>query len=171
MAKLPSRIYGLAEYTPSIEVGLAILRDAFPDVNVASLVPDRPADELLPLIFVRDGISGAQGPQEGLVAATLNIDVFTMSPTAAEAAAGTPSGETQAALLSEAMRVAFREAWVNKRTYPGVATVSYAAPTQVPRYTADFATSAGPVQYADLPTGYWRYESEYRIVYRPLLNS
>lgn len=168
MANLPAYIYEMAEYTPSIDVGLAILRDALPDITVVSLLPDKA--DVLPLVLVRDGISSRTSPPYGLEVASLEIHVFTMDPPAGEAIAGSPSGEVQGALLSEAVRVAFRDAWVNKRTYPGVATIAKTTQEQRPRRVSDFATSAGPVQYADLPTGYWRYESEYRIAYRPLMN-
>lgn len=169
MASLPDYIYEMAEYTPSIEVGLAILRDALPGIKVVSLLPDKA--DALPLILVRDGVSSRVPPAYGLEIASLEVHVFTMDPPANEARNGAPSGETQGALLSEAVRVAFRDAWVNKRTYPGVASIAKTTQEQRPRRVSDFATSAGPVQYADLPTGYWRYESEYRIAYRPLMNN
>ena len=168
MASLPDYIYEMAEYTPSIDVGLAILRDALPGITVVSLLPDKA--DALPLVLVRDGVSSRLSPPYGLEIASLEIHVFTMDPPAREAAAGAPSGEVQGALLSEAVRVAFRDAWVNKRIYPGIATIAKTTQVQRPRRVSDFATSAGPVQYADLPTGYWRYESEYRIAYRPLMN-
>lgn len=168
MANLPDYIYEMAEYTPSIDVGLAILRDALPGIEVVSLLPDRA--DALPLVLVRDGVSSRVAPAYGLEIATLEIHVFTMDPPAHEAMAGAPSGEMQGALLSEAVRVAFRDAWVNKRIYPGIAAIAKTTQERRPRRVSDFATSAGPVQYADLPTGYWRYESEYRIAYRPLLN-
>lgn len=168
MANLPAYVYEMAEYTPSVEVGLAILRDALPGISVVSLLPDKA--DALPMVLVRDGVSSRVPPPYGLEIASLEIHVFTMDPPAHEAMAGTPSGETQGSILSEAVRVAFRDAWANKRIYPGIAAIAKTTQEQRPRRVSDFATSAGPVQYADLPTGYWRHESEFRIAYRPLMN-
>lgn len=164
---LPASVYQMVEYTPSIDVGLAILRDALPDVRVVSLLPDKA--DALPMVLVRDGISSRVSPAYGLEIASLEIHVYTMDPPARQMATGTPSGEVQGAILSEAVRVAMRDAWVNKRIYPGIAAIAKTTQEQRPRRVSDFATSAGPVQYADLPTGYWRHESEYRIAYRPLM--
>ena len=170
MANIPSYIYDMVEYTPSIDVGLAILRDAFPDLadgRIVSLLPNK-ADNL-PLILVRDSIDdGVPSDPFGLESAAIEIHVFTQDPTVQEALDGARSGEEQAALLSEAIRVAMRDAWLQKRTYPGVASIAKITQIQRPRRVTDWATASGPVQYADLPNGYWRYESAYRITYKPV---
>ena len=166
---LPSYVLDMAEYTPSIEVGLAILRDALPGIEVVSLLPDRA--DAVPLVLVRDSpANSVHNRAYGLEVATIEVHVYTADPPSEEVVAGAMSGERQGAILSEAIRVAMRDAWLQNRTFPGVATIAKTTQVQRPRRVSDLATAQGPVQYADLPTGYWRHESEYRIAYRPLLD-
>ena len=35
--------------------------------------------------------------------------------------------------------------------------------TSAPRRVTDWTTATGSVQYADPPTGVWRYETQYRV--------
>lgn len=169
MAKIPDYIYEMAEYSPSIDVGLAILREAFPDLaaagHIVSLIPNK-ADNL-PLILVRDYFDGAQASNFGRDAAPIEVMVFTEDPPLDEVLEGAPSGETQGAVLSEAIRVAMRDAWLRKAHYPGVAKIAHIRPLSRARRVTDWETPSGPVQYADLPTGYWRHESAYLITYKP----
>ncbi len=46
---------------------------------------------------------------------------------------------------------------------PGRGHLTRVQMTSAPRRVTDWATATGPVQYADLPTGVWRYETQYRI--------
>lgn len=171
MGNIPEYVYSMAEYTPVIDVALAVLNEAFPDLaaegKIVSLLPDK-ADKI-PLILVRDSYDqGWAGQHYGLETATVEIHVFTQDPDADGYIEGVPSGEVQGAVLSEAIRVAMRDAWLAKSVYPGVASIANIQMVSRPRRVTDWATASGPVQYANLPTGYWRHESSYRITYRSL---
>lgn len=170
MANLPAYIYEMAEYSPVIDVALAVLREAFPDLDeaghIVSLIPDKANS--LPLVLVRDSALNGAGQPFGLAQAVVDIHVFTEDPDAIGFESGIPSGEVQGAVLSEAIRVAMRDAWLRKVTYPGIASIANIQHVAGPRRVTDWATASGPIQYADLPTGYWRHESAYRITYKPL---
>jgi hypothetical protein len=72
-------------------------------------------------------------------------------------------------MLAEAVRVALRDAWLDHHSVPGRGHIVRVDMTSAPRRVTDWATATGPVQYADLPTGVWRYETAYRIaIRRPL---
>jgi hypothetical protein len=64
------------------------------------------------------------------------------------------------------VRTVLRTAWLEHWHFPGLGSVIQIDMQHEPSRRADWATSAGPVQYADLPHGYWRYESSYLIQIR-----
>ena len=77
-----------------------------------------------------------------------------------------PDGDQDAAILSEAVRVALRDAATERTGVPGLGYITRAELASPPRRVADWATATGPVQYADLPTACWRYESRYNVEVR-----
>ena len=77
-----------------------------------------------------------------------------------------PDGDQDAAVLAEAVRVAMREFWLRHQSVPGRGHVLRVDMTSPPRRVTDWATATGPVQYADLPIGVWRYETAYRVLIR-----
>jgi hypothetical protein len=152
MAGLPDHIKGMAEMSPVEDLLLAILRDGLPGIQVKSLIA---AHQTFPLVLIR------RTPTFGL----WNGDTrFTDS---AQIAVHTfcedPDGDEDAAILSEAVRVVLRDAWLSQKVVPGRGHFTKVELTSAPRRVTDWATSSGPVQYADLPTGVWRYESIYQI--------
>lgn len=160
MGQIPQSVYDLAEYRPVEDVVLPILRPRLGGVPVYSLIPDG-ADEL-PFVLVRRNHTERswQGDERGwLDMAYVTIHTLTQDP----------DGDEQGAVLSEAVRVVLRDAarkgWA---TEDGV-RLSTVQLVSEPRRVADWATATGPVQYADLPTGTWRYEALYRmrLRYRP----
>jgi hypothetical protein len=77
-----------------------------------------------------------------------------------------PDGDADAAILAEAARLALRDAWLNQTVIPGLGYLTYMQVYMPPRRVADWVTAAGPIQYADLPDGTWRYDANYVIAVR-----
>lgn len=151
---LPDEVLDLVEFQPIEDVLLAILRADLPSVQVETLIPD---EVTFPFILARRMADLEQGGDERFVnAARFSIEVFTTDP----------DGDEKGALLSEAVRVVLRNAWRSSRVLPGLGVVTKVKKTAGPNRQPDWATSVGPVQYADLPSGTWRYETQYSIEVR-----
>ena len=155
MAGLPPEIKALAELSPVEDLLLAILRDGLPGIQVKSLLAD---NQEFPLVLVRRLPSF--GPWEGdtrfVDAAQVAIHTFCADP----------NGDEDAAILAEAVRVVMRDAWLDHKVVPGRGHLTRVDMTSAPRRVSDWATASGPVQYADLPSGVWRYETLYQIEIR-----
>ena len=72
--------------------------------------------------------------------------------------------DSDCARLSDAVHTMLRDS-INQFV-PGLGHFKRIRMIVSPRRTPDFATSSGPVQYADLPTGVTRYESTYEFAIR-----
>jgi hypothetical protein len=155
MAGLPDEVKALAELSPVEDLFLAILREGLPQMKVQSLIA---AKQTFPLIVVRraSNFGGYTGDTRFTDAATIAVHAFVEDP----------NGDEDAAVLSEAVRVVLRDAWLSQRVYPGRGHLTRFEMTGAPRRAPDWATSSGPVQYADLPTGVWRYETTYDVEIR-----
>jgi hypothetical protein len=155
MAGLPPIVRALAELSPVEDILLYVLRHGLPGVQVQSLIAD---DQGWPLVLVRRLASFGewQGDERFIDQADIAVQAF----------AEDPDGDSDAALLAEAVRVVLRNAWVENAIVPGRGHITKITMTSAPRRAADFATATGPVQYADLPTGITRYESQYRVSIR-----
>lgn len=149
--RLPASALDLVKARPIEDVGLAILRRGLPDVPTYALIPKTTPEFFL---IVR-GIPELGNYRSG-------HGLWNQNDFAVHAYAQDPEGDEQAALLSFAvvsvMEQAFREHW----RLPGLGTVNKIECFQGPTREPDWATSTGPVQYADLPTGDWRYEARFR---------
>ncbi|MEU8327311.1 hypothetical protein [Micromonospora sp. NPDC048839] len=158
MAGIPPQVRALAELSPVEDLLLPILRAGLPGVQVKSLIAD---DQTFPLVVPR------RMPQFGNWSADQR---FTDSADVTiQAFAEDPDGDEDAAILSEAVRIVLRDAWLNQTVVPGRGHLIRVDMTSAPRRATDWATATGPVQYADLPTGVWRYETQYRIdIRKPL---
>lgn len=160
---LPASVVAAQENTPLEDVGLAVLREALPGVPFFSKIPylfDGESIEPHDVFAVLRRINslGLWEGRHGLLdSGSLAVHVF----------ARDPDGELKAALVSEAVRVAFENAADGNWYKRGVGALSDVRLDEEPNRKTDFATSAGPVQYADLPTGYWRYETRYMLWVRP----
>ncbi|GAA0967408.1 hypothetical protein [Actinocorallia libanotica] len=155
MAGLPPEIKALAELSPVEDLMLAILRDGLPGIQVRSLIA---ADQHFPLVLVRrDPTFGEwEGDHRFLDSALIAVHCFCEDP----------DGDEDAAILSEAARVVIRDAWLSQKVVHGRGHITRLDVHTAPRRVTDWATATGPVQYADLPTGVWRYESKYQIEIR-----
>ncbi len=155
MAGLTPHIRAMAELTPVEDVLLAVLRQALPGVAVQTLISAR---QRFPLVLVRRAPHLGQwaGDTRFVDSADVTINTF----------AEDPDGDQDAAILAEAVRVALRDAWLHHKPASGLGHVLRVDMTSAPRRATDWATATGPVQYADLPTGVWRYETAYRVTIR-----
>lgn len=139
--------------SPVEDLMLTLLREGLPDVAVNSLIAD---NQTFPLVVVRN--TGAWGEWQGderfLDAGSIIVHTFCEGL----------NGDSDAALLAEAVRVVIRDS-VNK-VIPQRGHLVRQHMMDRPRRVTDWATATGPVQYADLPTGVWRYETQYQVEIR-----
>lgn len=152
---LPQSVLNLIELSPVEDVLLHILREDLPDVPVVSLIAEDPPPFFL-LVRRLHGFGNWKGDPRFTDAARFTIHTYTADP----------DGDEKGALLSEAVRVVLRNAWLDHRQVPGRGSIIAIRMTNEPSRVADWATASGPVQYADLPSGYFRYETMYEISIR-----
>lgn len=155
MAGLPDEIKALVELSPVEDLLLAILREGLPGVQVKSLIADR---QTFPLVLVRRQPQFGEWGGDSRFTDVADVAVHTF--------ATDPNGDEDAALLGEAVRVVLRNAWLDGKSVPGRGHITRVDMTSAPRRVTDWATATGPVQYADLPTGVSRYETQFRIEIR-----
>jgi hypothetical protein len=155
MSGIPDVVRALAELSPVEDVILAVLRQGLPGITVGSLLA---VGQVFPFVLVRRGsqIGEWNGDPRFTDAAEVLIHTFAVDP----------DGDEDAAILAEAVRVVLRNAWLSHLVVPGRGHITRVTMTDPPRRVADWATATGPVQYADLPTGVWRYETAYRVEIR-----
>lgn len=134
---------------------LYILRAGLPDVSIVSLFPLEPT---FPFMLVRKtrGLGTWQGDPRFTDSCLVEVQTLVEDP----------NGDEDAALLAEAVRVVLRNAWLAHTVVPGLGSVIEISLHDEPRRVTDWATSAGPVQYAELPSGVWRYETTYEVSIR-----
>lgn len=145
----------LVELSPIEDVALYVLRQGLPDIPIHSLIEEDPPDDFI--VVRRDHSLGEwEGDTRFVDVGMLSVEVFTVDP----------DGDEKGALLSEAVRVVWRNAWLENLKIPGHGWLAQARMTSAPTRVTDWATATGPVQYADLPTGRWRYETKYQIAVR-----
>lgn len=153
MAGLPDNIRALAEFAPIEDMLLAILRAGLPGIQVKSAIE---AHQTFPLVLVRRSPSNfSQRPGDARFVISAEVDVHTFCED--------PDGDQDASLLAEAVRVVLRDAWRNQTVVPGIGHITHFEMSAAPRRVSDWATATGPVQYADLPTGVWRYQTDYSL--------
>lgn len=156
---LPQSVLDLVEFTPVEDLVLAILREGLPDVPIFSLIPEE-----IPsfFIFVRrlTPLGDWHGDARFTDTGRFGVDVLTKDP----------DGDEKGAVLSEAARVVLRNAWLQHRMYSGLGSIIRITMEQEPTRKTDWANSSGPVQFASLPSGTWRYEAVYGIEIRKPLS-
>lgn len=157
MTSLPSSVHELARFTPVEDILVPLLREQIPGVPIYTLIP--PGANPFPMVIVRVSHSSTawRGDARFLNVSAIAVHVFTEGV----------DGDRDAAVLSEAVRVAMGRVAQERRPVPGLGHVAEAVLTSPPRRVGDWATATGPVQYADLPSGTTRYESIYRVATRP----
>lgn len=155
VSSLPPDVLALVEFSPVEDVILPILRRRIPSVTFQTLIED---EERFPFVLVRraPSLGGFDGDERFVDVANLVVHTYTDGLNADE----------DGALLSEAVRVALRDAGRRNEGAPGRGYLTRTVLTSTPRRVTDWATATGPVQYADLPTGVWRYETTYEVEVR-----
>lgn len=152
---LPASVLALIEFDPIEDFMLAVLRQQLPDVQCYSLIPEAP-----PAFFIAARRVPVLGDWEG---DERFVDVASMS---VECFAQDPDGDEKGAILSEAARVGLRNAWRANITIPNRGSLTRCTMRSEPTRKSDWATSTGPVQYADLPNAWIRYETTYDLIIR-----
>ena len=158
---LPAEITDVVELHPVEDIALRILRDRFPSIQVNSLIEfDQSAITDCFILVRRIPSWGSwQGDHRFVDFAGLAVHVFTKEPDADE----------KAAIVSEAVRVALRDASYSNAYFSGLGGLIKIRMDEEPTRRTDWATSSGPVQFADLPQGFQRYESRYSLwIRRPI---
>lgn len=143
----------MVEMTPVEDLLLALLRAKLPEVSVQTLIR---SNQTFPFILIRStGSWGAwEGDERFIDSSTVEVHAFCEGINADE----------DASLLSEAVRVAIRDS--RNVVVPGKGYLISSEMLDRPKRSPDWATSVGPVQYADLPTGVERWEGAYRVTIR-----
>lgn len=157
---LPASVLAKVERSPVEDMILYVLRDKLADVPVFTLIPEDPPD-MFALVRKDDPIAPSRVDEHALGYADFFINVF----------ATDPAGDIKAALISEAIRVVLRDAWLDKLYVPQRGWIIRTRETSPATRVTDWATSSGPVQYADLPAGFTRYESKFSVKWRRDINS
>lgn len=153
---LPAHILQLIEFSPIEDLVKAYLEPQLAPISVVTAIEPSPP---FPYVLVRrlstdgDWTGDARGFYDS---AKLAVHVYT----------GDPDGDLKGSLLSEAIRVLLRDAVAQRWVHPDLGCFTKVRMTMEPTRRPDWATSTGPVQYADLPTGSWRYESHYELTIR-----
>ena len=160
---LPQSVRDRVELTPMEDVALAVFRDAMPDVKFRTMIPyeQQSLFETGEFVLIRRApeLGYWLGHESLLDEGVLLVNVFTQGHDA----------DTRGALISEAIRVTLRDSWRNQHYYPGIGCINFVRVLAAPTRKTDWQASTGPVQFADLPTGTYRYESQYRLRVRPPL--
>ena len=154
---VPIGIKSLVELTPFEDIGLAVLRKGLPEIPVQSLIPPPGALEF-PFILVHRTapLQNWRGDPRFTDAGRLTVSVFVTDP----------DGIEKAQVISEAVRVIMRQAWLEHWYFPNLGSIIRIELINEATRSPDWATSAGPVQFADLPTNVVRFESEYSMSVR-----
>jgi hypothetical protein len=152
-SSLPPEVLALVEMSPVEDLLLDLLPMRLPGVQVKSLIAGQ---QTFPLVLPRRAgdFGDWGGDPRFLDAARITIHTFCDGDNADE----------DAALLAEAVRVVMRDS-INI-VVPHRGHLVRVEMKSAPRRVTDWATATGPVQFADLPTGVWRYETIYDVVIR-----
>lgn len=154
---LPASVTGLVEMAPVEDLVLAIIHDGLPDVPCFSLISQTTGDMEFFIIARRSPYTGTwDGDPRFIDHANVSVNVFCKGADA----------DMKAALISEAVRVVIRDAAKTQKVYPGIGHLMSARMNTEPARQPDWASSTGPVQYADLPAGFQRYQSNWTLKIR-----
>lgn len=152
-SSLKPSVLRLIEMSPVEDLLLDILRAGLPEVSVQTLIRNR---QTFPFVLLRStGSWGSwQGDERFIDSSSIEISAFCTGINA----------DSDANLLSEAVRVVLRDS--KNKVIPGKGHLISIEMLDRPSRSPDWATSVGPVQYADLPTGVERWEATYRVTIR-----
>lgn len=147
------------EYTPLEDWIIRVLRPVLTPhgISVQPQIPDEPE---LPLVLPRRMASfgSYDGDPRGL------LDRYRF---AVHVYVDNPNADQKAAVYSEIVRSILIKAGQSGWYDPELGAITKITMTEAPARSSDWATSQGPVQYADLPVGVQRYETHYHLTARP----
>lgn len=153
---LPQSVLDIVDFTPVESIALAVLRRGLPDVPSFSLVPkDTPT--FFVLVRRSPGLGSWRGDERVLDEGGVIVHVY----------AEDPDGDEKGSVISEAVRKVFQRAFLEHWKFEGLGSINVLRMTSEPTRVTDWITSVGPVQFADLPMGDWRYETRYAIRINP----
>lgn len=150
---LPASALARVRNRPIEDVVLAILRRGLPDVPSYALIP-----QIVPPFFILVRGIPESGFYKGRRGLLHEIDFACHTYTE------NPDGDEKATLLGDALVDVMEQAFLEHWSFPAYGSVNKIKCIQYPTRETDWATSSGPVQYADLPTGNWRNEARFRAV-------
>lgn len=151
MSSLPANVLDLVEFEPVEDFFLPVLRQGLGGgVETVATIPQAVT---FPMVLVRRLPGHLEFGSDHLYIEGGLISVHTFTEGL--------DGDQDGARLQEAVRVVLRNAWLNRVVVEGVGHLIGIRRVNEPHRVPDWATSTGPVQYADLPTGTWRYESSF----------
>lgn len=161
---LPASVVAALELTPVEDFMLALLRDLHPDLLFFSWIPfDQTGEPLAagPFVLVRrePSMSTMNYDERFVDLANVSIQVFAKDPDA----------DLKCALISEAIRSSLHKEARWPTYYPGLGSLVSVRRAEEAIRKTDWASGIGPVQFADLPAGFIRYEAVYSVqIRRPL---
>ena len=153
---LPEDIAQLVEMRPVEECALDAMRQAITSTPIFTLIPADVQDKAFYLVRREPGEGYWNGETRFIDEGGVVINAYAYGS----------DGDEKAALMAEAARVVMRNAWLNNHHTPGVGWISRLWMPEEPVRKSDFANSAGPVQSADLPAGFFRYELHLQMMVR-----
>lgn len=154
MTDLPTSVTSRVALPDIIDFALPLLRQKLEGVPVWSLLPEK--NPTFGVLVRKDlgSIGGGKGDPRGFTESIyLQFDCFTTDP----------DGDVSGAQLGEAVRIVFWEAFREQTVLNNTWITEFRVVAE-PTRKADFADSAGPVQYADLPQRVWRYQLRLNLV-------
>jgi hypothetical protein len=157
---LPDSIVDELQFQPAVQLFKVILEPLVDPIKVISSISEHPP---LPFILIRrrDDVGNWHGDPRGLIdVAHMVVHVYSNGHNGV-------NGEAACYVLSDFIRKKLYEA-SQAQYYDGdLGALSRLRVLNSPSRETDWATSSGPVQYADLPAGTWRYETHYEARIRP----
>lgn len=152
---LPESVEAAAAGIPLPEdIVLGILRDVIPELHFTSLIDQ---DCPTPFVLVRGVVSpGRFGVDE-----RFQHEVFF---TCESFTSGLDGDRDGGVILNAVVRRLYEAALRNTPVYDGLGWLNEVELISAPARKSDWATSEGPVQYADLPSDYVRYICTFRAL-------
>src|SRR5690606_8310753 len=139
-------------------LGLEIIKDWLPGVKIQTRIPTKIGGGFV-LVRQIDGNGYWDGVPGLLNDTVIKVDTFTHGP----------NGESVGGRLQGAIRSVLFKAWRTQKVYEidgHRMCLNRIHCTSDPTNVSDWATSSGPVQFADLSAGWFRWESRYEFIVR-----
>lgn len=152
---LPDSVTSRVQFYPYEDILRAMFERGMPEIRFETYLPERMT---YPIVTGGRFLPGGawSGDPRFIDSGPIKINVFTEGPDA----------DIEAFLISEAIRVMFLEASLERWNFPGKGSIVSIDMQSEPTDSDDWATSAGIVQFADLPEQVTRFETVFRMTIR-----